>query len=62
MQELKEEYLDTPIEISSGSQAQQAISRKQKEREDYEETYLTRLPLTKQEKHKQKKLTTLGNL
>jgi len=28
----------------------------------YEETYMTRLPVTKQEKHKQGKLSTLGTL
>lgn len=58
--ELKEEYLDTPMEISSSSRALQVLSRKEREREEYEEQYLTRLPLTKAEKHRSRRLTTLG--
>ncbi|KAI8121594.1 Neuroguidin-A [Lucilia cuprina] len=62
LQDLKEEYLDAPTEISSGSRAQQILSKAQKEKQEYEETYLTRLPITKAEKHRQRKLTTLGTL
>lgn len=62
LQDLKEEYLDAPTEISSGSRAQQIISTAQKEKQEYEEAYLTRLPVTKAEKHRQRKLTTLGTL
>lgn len=62
LQDLKEEYLETPVEVSSGSRAQQIISKAQREKEEYEEAYLTRLPVTKAEKHKQRKLTTLGTL
>lgn len=61
IEDLKEEYLDTPVEISGTSRAQQMFSRAQKEKEEFEETYLTRLPITKAEKHRQRKLTTLGN-
>lgn len=60
LQDLKEEYLDAPTEISSGSRAQQILSHAQKEKQEYEETYLMRLPVTKAEKHRQRKLTTLG--
>lgn len=60
IQDLKEEYLDIPTEISAGTRAQQILSRSQKEKEEYEETYLTRLPVTKSEKHRYNKLTTLG--
>lgn len=60
LQDLKEEYLDAPTEISSGSRAQQMLSQAQKEKQEYEETYLMRLPVTKAEKHRQRKLTTLG--
>lgn len=60
IQDLKEEYLDIPTEITDGSRAQQLLSKSQKEKEEYEEAYLTRLPVTKAEKHRQKKLTTLG--
>uniref|UniRef100_T1GCF7 Neuroguidin n=1 Tax=Megaselia scalaris TaxID=36166 RepID=T1GCF7_MEGSC len=62
LQDLKEELLDAPLEVSSGSRAQQIFSKQQKEKEEYEEAYLTRLPVTKAEKHRQRKLTTLGNL
>ncbi|KAL9928823.1 neuroguidin isoform 2-T2 [Glossina fuscipes fuscipes] len=62
LQDLKEEYLDVPTEISSTSRAQQILSKAQKEKQEYEETYLTRLPVTKAEKHRQRKLTTLGTL
>ncbi|XP_017022002.1 neuroguidin [Drosophila kikkawai] len=62
LQDLKEEYLDAPTEISSGSRAQQILSHAQKEKQEYEETYLMRLPVTKAEKHRQRKLTTLGTL
>lgn len=60
IQDLKEELLDAPLEVSSGSRAQQMFSKQQKEKEEYEEAYLTRLPVTKAEKHRQRKLTTLG--
>lgn len=59
---MKEEYLDTPTEITDSSRAQQMLTRAQKQKEEYEETYLTRLPVTKAEKHRQRKLTTLGNI
>ncbi|XP_059616232.1 neuroguidin [Phlebotomus argentipes] len=62
IEDLKEEYLDTPVEISGTSKAQQMFSRAQKEKEEFEETYLTRLPVTKAEKHRQRRLTTLGTL
>lgn len=57
---MKEEVLDIPTEISGGSRAQQLFDKAQREKEQYEETYLTRLPITKAEKHRQKKLVTLG--
>lgn len=57
---MKEECLDIPTEITEGSRAQQMLTRAQKEKEEYEEAYLTRLPVTKAEKHRQRKLTTLG--
>ncbi|XP_034472687.1 neuroguidin [Drosophila innubila] len=62
LQDLKEEYLDAPTELSSGSRAQQLLSKTQKEKQEYEEDYLMRLPVTKAEKHRQRKLTTLGTL
>ncbi|KAJ6647495.1 Neuroguidin-A [Pseudolycoriella hygida] len=62
IQDLKEEYLDIPTEVSAGTRAQQILSKYQKEKEEYEETYLTRLPVTKSEKHRNNRLTTLGTL
>ncbi|XP_058057025.1 neuroguidin [Anopheles bellator] len=62
IQDLKDEYLDTPVELSSSSRAQQILSRREQEREEYEESYLTRLPVTKAEKQRSRKLTTLATL
>lgn len=62
IQDLKDEYLDTPIEIAQSSRAQQVISKREQERQEYEETYLTRLPMNKNEKHMRRQLTTLGTL
>ena len=58
--DLKEEFLDNPTEISGSSRAQQMLSASQREKEEYEETYLTRLPVTKAEKMRARKLTTMG--
>ncbi|KAJ8955564.1 hypothetical protein NQ318_001394, partial [Aromia moschata] len=62
MQDLREEYLDTPIEVSQGSRAQQMLSKEHQERQRYEEEYMTRLPVSKSDKHRQRHLTTLGSL
>ncbi|KAF5273629.1 hypothetical protein FQR65_LT04628 [Abscondita terminalis] len=62
MQDLREEYLDTPIEVSQGSRAQQILTKQQQERQEFEEEYFTRLPLTKADKHARRQLTTLGTL
>lgn len=60
--EWKEEFLDTPVEISGGSRAQQMVSKAMRERERYEEDNFTRLPMSKAEKHRQKRLSTMGVL
>lgn len=63
MQDLREEYLDTPTEVAHASRAQQVLNKQQQERQRYEEEYMTRLPVTKAEKHQQRRqLTTLGTL
>lgn len=62
MQDLREEYLDTPTEVTQHSHAQQKLTKKQEERERYEEEYMTRLPLTKSEKHSRRQLSTVGTL
>lgn len=58
--EWKEEFLDTPVQVTGGSRAQQMFSKSQREREEFEENYFVRLPVTKMEKHRQKRLSTLG--
>lgn len=60
--EWKEEFLDTPIEISGSSRAQQLIQKELREREKYEEDNFVRLPMTKEEKQRMKRLSTMGNL
>ncbi|KAL7042781.1 hypothetical protein ACKWTF_001276 [Chironomus riparius] len=60
--EWKEEFLDTPVEIHGSSRAQQMVSREMKERERYEEENLVRLPMTRIERHRQKRLSTMGSL
>lgn len=62
MQDLREEYLDTPVEVRQSSRAQQILTKQQQERQAYEEEYFTRLPLTKADKHARRQLTTLGTL
>lgn len=60
--EWKEEFLDTPVEIMGSSRAQQQMTREMKERERYEEDNFVRLPMTKEERHRQKRLSTMGAL
>ncbi|XP_014229154.1 neuroguidin [Trichogramma pretiosum] len=63
LQELKEEFLDAPIEDSADiSEKQSSFGRENKRKIEYEETYMTRLPVTKAEKHRQRQMTTLGTL
>lgn len=63
LRELKEEYLDAPVEDSQGLGEKRAILvREDKRKIEYEENYMTRLPVTKQEKHRRRQMTTLGTL
>ncbi|XP_076374999.1 neuroguidin-A isoform X1 [Megalopta genalis] len=63
LRELKEEYLDAPIEDTHGlSEKQISMGRENKRKIEYEETYMTRLPVTKQEKHRRRMMTTVGTL
>ena len=65
LQELKEEYLDSPVEYSerAGTSAEALHQEKlAKEREEYEESYLTRLPTSKADRRQSRKLTTIGQL
>lgn len=62
MRELRDEYSEAPVEVSSGNQIKQSISKHEQEKTEYEENYLTRLPVTKAEKNRRRKLTTVGML
>lgn len=62
MRELREEYSEAPLEVTSGNHVKHSISKYEQEKTEYEENYLTRLPVTKAEKNRRKKLTTVGML
>ncbi|VVD01738.1 unnamed protein product [Leptidea sinapis] len=62
MRELREEYSEAPVEVSTGNHVKHSVSKYEQERTDYEENYLTRLPVTKADKNRRKKLTTVGML
>ncbi|CAH2988821.1 unnamed protein product [Chilo suppressalis] len=62
MRELREEYSEAPLEVSSGNNLKQSVSKFEQEKTEYEENYLTRLPVTKAEKNQRRKLTTVGML
>ncbi|KAJ9600212.1 hypothetical protein L9F63_009494 [Diploptera punctata] len=62
MQELQEEYFDRPTEVSQADVARATLVQQRRHKEEYEENYFTRLPITKQERHKARKITTLGTL
>ncbi|KAJ2953707.1 hypothetical protein O0L34_g1327 [Tuta absoluta] len=60
MRELREEYSEAPLEVSTGNHVKHSISKMEQEKTEYEETYLTRLPVSKAEKNRRRKLTTVG--
>lgn len=60
MRELREEYSEAPLEVSTGNHVKQSISKFEQEKTEYEENYLTRLPVTKAEKNRRKRLSTVG--
>ncbi|XP_071439766.1 neuroguidin [Hetaerina americana] len=69
LQELREEYLDAPVEEEAtmlcASSSSAAVSKRShaSHKKEYEEEYFTRLPTTRVERHKNRKsLTTLGTL
>lgn len=62
MRELREEYSEAPLEVTTGNHVKHSISKYEQEKTEYEENYLTRLPVTKAEKNRRKKLTTVGVL
>jgi len=63
LRELKEEYLDAPIEDANDiGQKQASLGREYKRRIQYEEDNMTRTQITKEEKHRMRQMTTLGTL
>lgn len=63
MQELRREYDEGPEEVRESRNIHRIRDdHKVQERTEYEEEYMTRLTLTKQEKHKNRHLTTMSNL
>ncbi|KOB75779.1 Neuroguidin-A [Operophtera brumata] len=62
MRELREEYSEAPLELTTGNHVKHSISKHEQEKTEYEESYLTRLPVTKAEKNRSRKLTTVGML
>uniref|UniRef100_A0A0A9XEF2 Neuroguidin-B n=1 Tax=Lygus hesperus TaxID=30085 RepID=A0A0A9XEF2_LYGHE len=62
MQELKEEYLDTPVEVKSTNSLKQMEDKYQKRKREFEEEYFTRLPVTKGEIKRAKRISTIGTL
>nr|SVE76134.1 EOG090X0IJO [Daphnia hispanica] len=53
LQGLKEEFMDTPLEVveSTANASKMSVARERQERQEYEETYFTRLPFSRQERH-----------
>ncbi|ODM99613.1 Neuroguidin [Orchesella cincta] len=63
IREMQEEFLDTPVEIHNRGDSYSAdLQRVAKEKQRFEENYMTRLPTTKREKHKMKSMSTIGVL
>ncbi|XP_012286830.1 neuroguidin isoform X2 [Orussus abietinus] len=63
LRELREEYLDAPVEDSQSlGEKQASLGHENKRKVEYEENYMTRLPVTKEEKHRRRQMTTLGTL
>nr|CAG4644449.1 EOG090X0IJO [Lepidurus arcticus] len=64
IQDLWEEHMDTPAEVheatSNGGRMKQA--RAAKARKEFEETYFTRLQVTRKDKHAARSRNTMGNL
>nr|CAG4641344.1 EOG090X0IJO [Eulimnadia texana] len=54
LQDLREEFMDTPVEVveASSTGRHSKRSREAKEKQEFEETYFTRLQITKQDRHK----------
>ncbi|XP_014245086.1 neuroguidin-A [Cimex lectularius] len=62
MQELKEEYLETPVEVRMTNSLKQKEDKYQKRKQEFEEEYMTRLPVTKQEKRRAKNISVLSTI
>ncbi|XP_017769528.1 PREDICTED: neuroguidin-B [Nicrophorus vespilloides] len=62
MDELREEYLDNPTEMTQGTQMQKIMDKRVKEQTDFEEEYFVRLPQPKSDRTLKKRVTTISSL
>uniref|UniRef100_A0A1B6H1S0 Sas10 C-terminal domain-containing protein n=1 Tax=Cuerna arida TaxID=1464854 RepID=A0A1B6H1S0_9HEMI len=62
VEELREQYLDTPAEVSHGNALKATISKHQRLKNQYEEEYFTRLPTSKKDRHRGRHSMTVGNI
>ncbi|XP_054283753.1 neuroguidin [Macrosteles quadrilineatus] len=62
MEELREEYLDTPAEVTHSNVLKQSLTKQQRFKNRYEEEYFTRLPTMKKDRHKSRYSMTVGNI
>ncbi|XP_012254045.2 neuroguidin isoform X2 [Athalia rosae] len=63
LRELRDEYLDAPAEDSQNPREKPAsLGFGNKRKLEYEENYMTRLPVTKEERHLRRQVTTLASL
>ncbi|GIY85814.1 neuroguidin-A [Caerostris darwini] len=63
LNELRMEYDDGPEQIDSGIDPyKMKLSKKMEEYSRYEEEYMTRLPMTKKQKHEMRQLLTVSNI
>jgi len=63
IREMQEEFLETPVEIhNKGDGFSAHLTRHAIDKQRYEETYMTRLPETKKDKHIAKRISTMGVL
>lgn len=62
VQELRQEYYDEPEEVHDRDIYRMKTDKRAKEREEYEERNMIRLNVSKKDKAKSKRMTTMGNL
>nr|CAG4650625.1 EOG090X0IJO [Sida crystallina] len=60
LQGLREEFMETPAEIveSSANGSRMKVAQERKSIQEYEETYFTRLPVTRQDRHRSRQMNS----